>query len=77
MKFRSDCLAQLSGLLRQFGAFELLAAVAQDADARLFDAENFAGVSRAHDGELKKVQRLALGIRARIEQDEMALGRWA
>ncbi len=45
--------AQLRRLLREVGAFEFFAAIAENADARLLNAEIFAGVNRTDDCELK------------------------
>ena len=68
-------LAELEGSQRQFVAFGVFGADAQDADAGLLVAENLAGVDAAHDGKLREVQRLALDVGAGVQQHEFIFRR--
>ena len=71
MKFRSSCLQSFEGFAGQFVAFGFFRADAENADARLLVAENFARVDAAHDGEMRQVERFAIDVGAGIEQDEI------
>ena len=62
--------AELEGFERQFVALGILGADAQNADARIFAAQHFARIDAAHHGELREVERLALDVRAGVEQDK-------
>ena len=64
-------LAEFEGFQRQFVALGILGADAQDADARIFAFQNFAGIDAAHHGELREVQRLAFDVRAGIQQHKL------
>ena len=74
-KIQIELPAQFHGLAGEIVSFGLFPAVAQDADARVGIAEDFPRIDAAHDGELRQVQRLALGIGAGIQQQKVFLRR--
>ena len=65
-----DPFAKLESFECEFVAFVVFGAVAQNADARFFPTENFAGLDAAHDGEMQKMQRTAFDARAGIQENE-------
>src|SRR5665647_60066 len=60
--------AKLEGFEREFVALGIFRADAQNADARVFPFQNFARIDIAHHGKLREMDRLALDVRAGIEQ---------
>ena len=62
----------LERFLGEFVALDVLAADGDQADARLFDVLEHLRVDFAEDGELREVQRRAVGVRAGVDQDEPA-----
>src|SRR5256885_1164711 len=72
-KIQIDSLAEPEGFASDFRSFHLLRTIAQNADPWLLAAKHFARVDMAHHCKLQKVQRLAFGCCAAIEQDEFAL----
>ena len=52
-------------------ALFIFRAVGKKRDARLFNAQSDLGVHAAHDSELHQIDRLAIGIRARIQQKHL------
>src|SRR5207247_1197721 len=55
--------------LGELVALALLLADRKQADARVVEPEDIAGVDVAHDGELQKVPRLRIHVGARVEED--------
>ena len=68
-------LAELERFERQFVAFGVLGADAQNADPGILVAEDLARVNAAHDGVMGQVQGLALDVGAGIQQDEFMIRR--
>jgi hypothetical protein len=65
--------AEPEGLERQFVALGVLGAVAEDADARIFAFQHFAGIDAAHHGKLGEVMGFAFHVGAGVQQHEFTL----
>ena len=75
MKFKSSCLQSLKASSVSSLPLESSGADAQDADARVFAAENFTRINAAHHRVMGQMNRFAFDVRAGIEQDELAFRR--
>src|SRR5207244_2100986 len=75
-EIKIDLLAKFECLQRQFIAFVVLSAVAENTNAGLLVTKNFAGINAAHHRVMEKMDRTALDIGAGIDQHEFILLRW-
>ena len=64
---------QRRGFLELVGALQFLGADVEQLHARLGEAEHAARIGRAHDRELDEVLRIALGVGAEVEHDDVGV----